>query len=161
MSKREKIIVGVMILAVILGGLNFFGKSPVRMIAGNQNDGKELNKFIAKTIEQLNRSEQDVSGYILKAAALPLHTDPFLQMQGVAVTVPEAGRSAAKKTDDRKLRYWGYLQAGRKQYAIINGIEYEKNDRIEPQGYIVQQITPAEVMLESPEREQIVLSIEE
>ena len=150
-----------MILAVILGGLNFFGKSTVRMIAGKQNNSKELNAFIAKTVEQMNRDDKDVFGYILKAAAQPLKNDPFLQVRGISVPASETGRSAATKSQGRNLRYWGYLQTDRKQYAVINGIEYERNDRIDPQGYVVRRITPAEVMLESPEGEQIVLAIEE
>ena len=159
MSNREKIIVVVMILTLIFGGISFLGKSSVRLFDGKKDNINELNQFIAKTVEQLNRNEGKISGYILKTASLALDNDPFLKMEAVAVSTSE--KSRPEGLVDRPLRYSGYLQVGNKHFAIINNYEYEIKESIEPYGFIVQQITPEKVILETMGRERVVLPIEE
>ncbi|MFH2066206.1 MAG: hypothetical protein ABIK15_13480 [Pseudomonadota bacterium] len=160
MSKREKIIVVFMMLALIFGGFQFMGTSSDSLLTEKDQLMGELNQFIAKTVAQLNRNADNVSDYILKTASLEWDHDPFLKTEAPVVSsVPEKGVPAG--TDDRPLRYSGYLQAGNRQFAIINGYEYESGDAVEPQGYVVQEVTPEKVVLETMGKERIVLSIEE
>ncbi len=160
MSRREKIIVVAMILAVVLGGFNFLGKPPDPLLVGKEQHINELNQFIAKAISQLNDNGGKVSEYILKTASLKLDKDPFLKMEAKKASVPEQKSSIAEK-DEQTLHYSGYLQLGHKNIAIINGYEYENGDAMESLGYIVQQITPEKVILESMGKEKIILLIEE
>lgn len=149
-----------MVLALIFGVFHFLGKSSDSLLTEKDQYMGELNQFIAKTVEQLNRNVDNVSDYTLKTASLQWDHDPFLRTQAPAVAlIPEKG--ALKKADDRPLRYSGYLQAGSRQFAIINGYEFETGDVMEPQGYMVQEITPAKVVLETMGKERIVLAIEE
>lgn len=55
-----------------------------------------------------------------------------------------AAGTAEKKTD---ITYTGYMQAGKRQVAVISGNDYEIGDLL-PQGYILKGITPAKVILE-------------
>ncbi len=149
-----------MILTVVLGGLNFLGKSPDQLLAGKEQHINELNQFIAKAISQLNDNGSKVSDYILKTASFKLDKDPFLKLEAKKVSVPEQKSPIAEK-DEQTLHYSGYLQLGHKNIAIINGYEYENGDAVESHGYIVQQITPEKVILESMGKEKIILLIEE
>jgi len=149
-----------MILTVVLGGLNFLGKTPDPLLAGKEQHINELNQFIAKAIAQLNDNGGKVSEYILKTASLTLDKDPFLKMEAKKVSVPEQKSPIAEK-DEQALHYSGYLQLGHKNIAIISGYEYENGDAVESHGYIVQQITPEKVILESMGKEKIILLIEE
>lgn len=59
-----------------------------------------------------------------------------------------AGGDGLGASDEDGLAYSGYLQAGKKVYAIINGIEYAVGDEIAVGGYRLSQITHGYVVLE-------------
>jgi hypothetical protein len=160
MSRREKIVVVAMILALVLGGVNFLRKSPDLLLAGKEQHINELNQFIMKAASQLNDNSGKVSDYILKTAAIKLGKDPFLKLEAKKVPVLDQKNPIAEK-DEQALHYLGYLQLGHKNIAIINGYEYEPGDAVESHGCIVQQITPEKVILESMGKEKIILLIEE
>ena len=148
-----------MLLAVVLGGLNFVGTSSDGAPSGNNQQIRDVNQFIAKAVGQLNTDGDKVSNYILKKALTQLEKDPFLETEAFQISVPEKVNS--KSDEAVSLQYSGYLQVGSKHLAIINGLEYESKDTIEPQGYMVQKITPEQVFLKTAGNERISLSIEE
>jgi hypothetical protein len=43
--------------------------------------------------------------------------------------------------------YSGFLQMGQKRLAIINGMEYETGDRLEPGGFLLKSISPTRVVI--------------
>ncbi len=46
-----------------------------------------------------------------------------------------------------KIIYSGYVDAGRKKLAIINGWEYEAGDFLDIKGYILKKVTPSRVLI--------------
>jgi hypothetical protein len=43
--------------------------------------------------------------------------------------------------------YTGFLRMGEKKLAIINGMEYEAGDILEPDGFIIRSISPSRVVI--------------
>ena len=59
--------------------------------------------------------------------------------------------------------YTGYLRMGDKRLAIINGMEYEAGDILEPDGFIIRSISPRRVVIAPPgaKKNTIILPMEE
>jgi hypothetical protein len=58
--------------------------------------------------------------------------------------------------------YSGYIEMGGKRLAIINDVEYETNDELELNGYIVEKIEPLKVIISDIERQRkIIVPIEQ
>jgi len=43
------------------------------------------------------------------------------------------------------LVYSGFIEIGKKRLAIVNGLEYAISETIQPDGYVLLAITPAEI----------------
>ena len=53
--------------------------------------------------------------------------------------------------------YTGYLQAGKKKIAVINGLEYLIGEEIEPGGFIAREIYPDRVVIEMKGQKQKII----
>ena len=51
---------------------------------------------------------------------------------------------------DARVQYTGFLQMGDTRLAIINGMEYEAGDQLEPGGFIIRRILPNHVVVAPP-----------
>ena len=58
------------------------------------------------------------------------------------------------------LAYSGFLEIGSKRLAIINGMEYEAGDRVNPGAFSVKTILPGKVIMTSSQGE-VVLPLQE
>lgn len=153
MNRREKIIVGLMVAAVLYGGYAVFieprmGKSGTSPVGA----GEDLTSFVGQIstmFAEAGGSEADRT--IVAAAEREWGRDPFVSPElelTAEPRVPEADTDAPRIRSN--LAYSGYVSMGEKGLAIISGREYASGDRIEPDGYVVGRITPTQVVLRSP-----------
>jgi hypothetical protein len=164
MTNREKIIVGLMVLAAVYGVYIVFFAGPKEEAAFNSGGDTELealNSFITKVAEKTKSSLPEEQVYALQKAQSEWKQDPLIYIKPKMTREEEAQRQPLKL--DRKILYTGFLQMGAKRLAIINGLEYEIGDRLETDGLIVRNIHPNHVVIGSPvhKNKKVILPMEE
>lgn len=148
MKTREKIIILLAIAAIIYGiYILFFAASP-RLTANHTDKNAEETKTmvldLVKGLTKDDTSKRDI--YIITSAAAKWVREPFLTSEHRLVSGKgEANESAAPTTID--LLYTGFLQAGDKRLAVINGMEYEMGEHIDAGNYTVKNITPKQTVV--------------
>lgn len=164
MSKREKIIVGTMLLAVVYAIYILFLASPRNPAPSAQFKTEKgldnLNAFITKVADNTKRGLNKRQSYILKKAQEKWVQDPLVQLKNNKLAQQQNTTPGVLKG---KIMYSGFLQMGNRRLAIINGMEYENGDKLEPGGYVVQRIYPNHVILITMDgnRKKFILPLEE
>ncbi len=149
MGTREKILVGLMIVALIYGAFELF-LSPGESGGPKQAAGPDIET--ARQMEQeintrISRAELNAEqAYILEMAGRQWQRDPFYvlpEQEDITEGQPETENMPGK------LKYTGYLEIGNTEMAIINGLEYRTGERLEQGGAMVRSISPGRVVIES------------
>jgi len=162
MSKREKIILFLMALSLVYGFFVFFVEAPGKKRALGQNSNLEsLNKFISHVAELTRESLSEIDSYVIEKAPEQWDKDPLLssdtEFQFKAENT-EADVSALKVN----IKYTGYLNMGTKNFAILNGLEYEEGEELKKGGFIVHKIYPERVVIViKGQKEEITIPLEE
>lgn len=156
MSKREKIIIAVLVVVVLLGGYFLLGsrKSGPTAIKPEVvvKQLEETQKFVASVNQAKAQEPGDTvfAPYIIMRAKSKWPADPFLDRDTAVSFEAEKVKTEVPEITNRDLglSYTGYLVAGSHIIAIINGIEYEVGDKLEREGdYVVRAVTPAQVII--------------
>ncbi len=162
MSKREKIILFFMALSLVYGFFIFFIEAPGKKGAMGQSSKLEsLNKFISHVAELTKESLSEIDSYIIEKAPKQWDKDPLLssdmEFQFKAEST-EADVSALKVN----IKYTGYLNMGAKNFAILNGLEYEEGEELEKGGFILRKVYPERVIIViKGKQEEITIPLEE
>ena len=167
MSKREKIIILMTLLAVIYGAYNFlFSSSPSSNLQIKIKGTEELNNFVTNLSQDIRKEGLTAAdSEVLNRIVAEWKTDPMIRS-----TVPLRRELEIKKEDalvmdvseDINLVYSGYLSLGDLNLAIINDMEYQAGEELEQGGYVVEQIYPEKAILRViGTRRNIVLPLEE
>ncbi len=164
MTTREKIIVALMVLAVGYGVYTVFLSGPPEEAPVKRGGDKELealNLFITKVADKTKNSLSNAQAYVLQKAQLEWKQDPLLQIEPQMSQEEKTARQPLVL--ESKILYTGFLQMGDKRLAILNGIEYEIGDRLDPGGLIVRDIYPNHVVIGSPDvrSKKVILPMEE
>jgi hypothetical protein len=163
MNRREKIIVGVMIFAIGVGGIYFMTGGSGGGAGDPGDDLETLNRFVVDVAKTINQKDNKVAEYVLEKASAGWQRDPFLGQEAAGGAVP-GKKTGAKKTADANSREFsckGYIVAGTKRLVVINGLAYESGDLIEPEGYRIGAITDKQVVIEKRSGEIIVLHLDD
>jgi len=151
MSKREKILIGLMVLAVAYGCYVWFLPSTQQAATENDdNQEKILNDFIIKVAEKTTTGLSKNMAYVLQKAEAKWDRDPLIQIE--PKTPDEEEEESQQPVLTTKMTYSGFLRMGDKLLAIINGMEYEAGDRLEPSGFIIRSISISRVVIAPPGR---------
>ena len=160
MSDREKILVGLMLLAIVYGAYTYFFSPQRRPGTVNEEPEQEaLKAFIVQVAEKSKTGLSKSQAYALQKAQADWKQDPLIQI--------EPRKPKEKDTQQFKLKsnilYTGFLQMGDKRLAIINGVEYETGDKLEPGGFVIRSIFPNHVVIAAPggSKKTITLPMEE
>lgn len=156
MTTREKIIVGVAVLAVIYGAYTLFFSTDtgVTTQAVRAEPVADLQKFVIDVAQKLQKTQPtEAETQNLEQASRNWQKDPFLR--SVAALTNELERSLPVEVVEKKpapvekpnLRYSGFLQMGAKRMAIINGMEYEEGEMLPASGYFIRSISPKSVVV--------------
>lgn len=140
-AKRQNIILGIAILALIYGLYDVL-VLPRPKKGEPQGGGKhsgELQSFIMQVASDIKSMQSDFGAYIANAAEKPWVRNPFFAPAKAPGSARHGGFS-----------YTGYLAAGGRGIAIVNQVEYQVGDELENRaGYFVKEITPARVVIEN------------
>lgn len=152
LSKQQVIILLIMVLAILYGAYTFsplLTKKIVRNITGKEED---LNTFITGLNNDLSKSYPTMAdSYIINSAETEWKRDPFT-FRGVSKAKSIAGGSGKKAAASATFNYTGFVETGNKKMAIINGFEYGPGDSLEKEGFVVEQIYPARVIIRNEKK---------
>lgn len=151
-----------MVLSLVYGFFIFFIEAPGKKGAMGQSSKLEsLNKFISHVAELTKESLSEIDSYIIEKAPKQWDKDPLLssdmEFQFKAEST-EADVSALKVN----IKYTGYLNMGAKNFAILNGLEYEEGEELEKGGFILRKVYPERVIIViKGKQEEITIPLEE
>jgi hypothetical protein len=166
MSKREKIIIGLTVLAILYGAYVFLFPS-VKKATGqaSQKSTAELNSFATKVMKDINLNKTSkINADILAKAATNWPRNPFISSPSplTAELKVKAKKPEIKAVLKADLSYTGYMVIGTRQLAIINGVEYEIGDELDEKGYILTAISPTKATVRAIKSNQMFsLTLEE
>ena len=139
-----------MLLSIIYGVYTvFFFVQPegAAFKIGGDKELEALNSFISKVADKTKNSLSKNEDYVLQKAQAPWKQDPLMRI------LPKISEEEEEENQplelDSKIMYTGFLQMGNKRLAIINGIEYEIGDQLEPGGVIVLNIHPNHILIKT------------
>ena len=162
MKKRE------MILVVVAGAILIYGLLDVFVFSRKTENGEEkkiaagisrIEAFAATAGSELTavkgKSELPDTDYLFSKAESKWQNDPFM--------VYDAKHPDETMSTDKiqKLSYSGFIKAGDKVLAIVNGMEYAPGEKLKDAGYTVVSIKPLSVVLLTESNKEIILQLEE
>lgn len=140
-------------LAVAYAGIELFlpraGSAPTKLTQSSEG----LNAFIAKVAEAANPGTGKTGAAILEKAGVEWRQNPFLKIQKPQPPAAPAGEKKPPEKGTGRLAYSGYLDMNGRRLAIINGMEYEAGDKVEPDGLTVKSILPNKVIMVYSQKE--------
>jgi hypothetical protein len=151
MSRREKLILSIMVITVLLGGVSvYFGPSVSRTLSvGGRNSAKQAMQFAREAIQKFKADDSIAKDlFSMRSAERAWQRDPFVDATTALSDNRMPARLEKKPATDRSplnLTYTGYIEAGTQRLAIINGIEYSTGEAIDAQGHYVRRIQPHQV----------------
>ena len=163
MKKREIIIVVIAALLGVYGLVDYFILSGSKAPGGGQKITEALTSIdgFAQAAE-LNLIPAEVTGslkdqaYMISKAEAPWEKDPF----GGGGLESKAEEGLVKE-DILEMHYSGFIRAGKKMLAVVNGMEYTVGELLVDVGYKVSKITSSKVVLLTEANKEIVLQLEE
>ncbi|MBA4357074.1 MAG: hypothetical protein C0405_05030, partial [Desulfovibrio sp.] len=123
MQKREKQLLGVMALAIVVAGyMNFSAPVAPAPKAAATGASKALVDEVAKSVDQSRLTPQQAYrlGLLLDGSA----GNPFFVGAGGISLEEDRGLGGAGGGSGAEFVYSGYMKLGQKLYAVINGVEY-------------------------------------
>ena len=158
MAKREKIILFLMVLSVLFYGVYYFSIKPSGTgIERPEKKEAKLNQFVSDIAVRLKKKDiSRTDKYIISMAKKEWAGDPFLQAELLLDSQPEQERVEASALNVNFI-YSGYLEMGDNRLAVINNMEYVVGEELDPGGYIVKSISPAQVVIGIKETDQTII----
>jgi hypothetical protein len=140
MEKREKILLGVMGVTLVVAGMMYFS-TPASTPGPAGLSAPQVNmEAVTKTMEQAKLTNGQ--SYRLSLLAQNATADPFYGGQS-GLSQDEGAQSG-----EPEFVYSGYIKIGQKVFAVVNGIEYACGDQLAEGGYVVKAIDKNLVLLE-------------
>jgi len=152
MSRREKIIVGFMVVAILYGGFSFlFPDSKSGRPKFSSQKAVAVTDFVTDLVRRIRAADTtETDTLIFKKAATTWRKDPF-EVVG-KVDVDDARPEEEPEIVDRgelagSFNYTGYMEMGDSILAIINGLEYQVGDQLASEGAVLRKVTPKEAFI--------------
>jgi len=147
MNKREKILVFASVAAAIWGAIMTLDRAAIKAPVSVAEE--DVNSFVVKVTDQIKGGSGDsLKGYSLSAVLGERYASPFL------------GKRLSSKKTTTDLVYNGYVQSGRRIFALINKTEYRVGDIIEGTYMQVKSIDPYRVVLVEGKKKKRILPLE-
>ncbi len=168
MSKREKIIILMTLLAVIYGAYNFlFSSSPSSNLQIQIKGAEELNNFVTNLSKDIRKEGLAAADSdILDRIVAEWRNDPMIRSTARLsreLEIKEEEKVIVMDVaEDIDIVYSGYLSLGDLNLAIINNLEYQAGEELEQGGYVIEQIYPEKAIIRViGTRRNIVVPLEE
>jgi len=154
---REKIILGVMAIAILYAAFEFlYPKTKTSPAVSTQKavaqKTAELNKFVADLNASLDRDwMKNVGTLIFSRAESPWRQDPFLDGRTYKAWLKLKETAKEVKAPPPKIDfvYSGFIELGQKRMGIINGIEYREGQPLEIKGYVLKSLNAEKAVIEN------------
>ncbi|OGR34347.1 MAG: hypothetical protein A2051_01105 [Desulfovibrionales bacterium GWA2_65_9] len=146
MQKREKQLLGVMAVALMVGAYMYVsapGKPAPAPVATGAS--KVVVDEVAKAMDQARLTPQQA--YRLGLLADNATGNPFYGGSG-GISLEEDRSLGGPGAEGPEFVYSGYMKLGKKLFAVLNGVEYAIGDELAEGGYRVQGIDRNFVILE-------------
>ncbi len=155
MEKREKVLIVLMVISVIIGGANY--GIPLLLPERKQSSvdmDKENSQTLASSMQLAKNELSKREMYVLAHYKDAWNQNPFIDKTALETQVIEKGKNAdgsqlSMSAKDLKLEYLGYLKVGDKIFAFINNQEYTLGERIDQTEYILLSVKTDEVIIQS------------
>ena len=152
LTTRQIIILGVAVIAVLYGGYDFFfAKSKKAAVIDTGKKIEELNTFMTEMTIALGKdTPSPVDAHIIRRAEAGWAHDPFYNRKtekAWAVAKGQAQTGGIAAAPKSPFSYTGYVEAGNKTIAVINGNGYGAGDALDVDGYVLKAIDPARVTI--------------
>lgn len=156
MQTREKIIVFAALLAATYGAYSLFSASPNGRDSSTSSSDTpgDSRAFITALAGAMKKEDKaDYGLYVMMRAESKWDKDPFFdrvnpfksQLSGKDTLTPEEHKG--KLPGGVSFTYSGYLEIGQERMAIINGLEYQAGESLEPSSFILREIYPKMVVI--------------
>ena len=125
-----------LLIAGSMGGKNKTAAKPV-----------EIGSFVNTIHNELAKTKAagfDI--YIAARAESEWGKSPFWEKASYREFVGKETKETSG-VETAKIIYSGYVEAGRKRVAIINGWEYEAGESLDIKGYLLKSISPSRVLI--------------
>lgn len=155
LNKRQILILGVMLLAVLYGANEFFSTGRKgQAVVDTTKKAADLNAIIGDiTLVLTKDTPSPVDAYMIKRAETAWLRDPFYEPKNYRedALAKEAAQAQQVQTVVTALKgqfnYTGYVDMGRKKIAIVNGNEYVPGDALDVDGYVLNGIYPTKIVI--------------
>ena len=148
LEKREIIILVVAALAVVYAGYVYLIE-PAMNKAKINDKKQEISTPVNSVKNDANKDvEAGTQEYIIARAEENWKKNPFVDRNSSSYKEwASIQRAAGSSGSAGKIVYSGYVDAGMKKIAIIDGLEYQAGDQLEREGYVLKQVTPFQVLI--------------
>jgi hypothetical protein len=141
MSKREKIIIGVMVFSILFALVYFLTPTLTgrEEKAGDQYSGSEkIIQEIGTELKKVAASPNE--NYIIARAEAAWAKDPFYRKIQPAPVKAAAGA--------QEIVYSGFVDMGEKKLAVVNGSTYQVGDKLDFGGsFYLKSVEPSRVVI--------------
>ena len=152
MTRREQVIVILMVAAILYGAYALFTQKAEKADLPDQNTAlQEANVTVMAAAAALAApSEDKARRYIIAQADESWPLDPFFKYSPIKEKpkTSEAEQAVAQLLETEvDIVYTGYITAGNRILAIINGVEYEAGEKLPESGLTIVSITRKDVVI--------------
>jgi hypothetical protein len=152
MSRREKIIIALAIVAVSYGAYSYLVPANSDTSPEVPREAIEKSKQVSGEIREKLKTELDLSSRqlsVLEEIRQPWPKDPFMARNASQPEKEDATED--KQGADRPIVYSGFVRVGGNRYAVINGNEYTTGDSVRGTPFTVLEISRDVLVLKGPQ----------
>lgn len=153
LNTRQIVILAVMAVAILYAGYELLGprlgwKGPGKAAA----PAVDVQKFVANVATDMSAGAAgELEVYAAVRAETPWGRDPFMDRASYTeYAALQEGLIKSKAASGKAVTfaYTGYLDAGYRRVAIINGVEYVSGEPLVEEGYVLRAIDKTKVVIE-------------
>ena len=144
MSKREKIIVGVMIFSILFALVYFLSPAITGQGAKPADQYTGSEKIIQEIAAELKKvAASPAENYVIARAEAAWAKDPFYKK-----VMPAVAKAGPGGTTGPDIVYSGYVDMGEKKLAVINGSTYQVGEKLDfGSAFYLKSVEPSRVVI--------------
>ena len=146
---REKIILAIAGLAIVYAGYVYLIEPAINKTKTSDKKQEISAPVSSVKNEIIKDADAGTQEYIIARAEANWKKNPFVDRNSSSYKEWASIQRAAASSGGAagKIVYSGYVDAGMKKIAIIDGLEYQAGDQLEMEGYVLKQVTPFQVLI--------------
>lgn len=150
LSKKEIILLSLMLIVIIYGIYNFTGRSSKPDKGADKTPGDVKSLVANITAASAAGLSSELDSNIAARAETKWQNDPFYgkKLYKGWASLNKSAEKAEAPEQKVYFNYTGYMELGNKKIAIINNAEYERGERLESERYILKSISRSNIVIE-------------